>query len=168
MNIWYLITLIGEPEMWMVSTGILLVLYLFLRKKLDNGKKDVVKKGFFVFIVSVWLTLGIVFGLKSVINIERTCIPCEPPVEGCNPYCPGDSTFPSGHSAVIFAVFSSIYVNIRKKWFAPLFLIPFFVSISRYFLFVHNMIDIVSGTVIGVFIPIIVLALYEKILGFKS
>lgn len=168
MNLWYLITMIGEPEVWMASTGIVLVLYLLLRKKLNQGKKEVIKRGIFVFIVSVWLTLGIVFGLKSVIKIERPCIPCDPPVEGCNPYCSKDNSFPSGHSAVIFAVFSSIYVNFRKKWFFPLFLIPLVVSISRYFLLVHNMVDIVFGTVIGVFVPIIVLSFYQKILGFVS
>ncbi len=168
MDIWYLITLIGEPEAWMFSTGVLLVLYLFLRKKLDKDRKDLVKKGFFVFIVGMWITLGIVFGLKSVVNTERPCTPCDPPVGGCNPYCPDDNSFPSGHSAAIFAAFSSIYVSLRKKWFWPLFLIPLAVSISRYFLFVHNMIDIVFGTVIGVFIPIILFTFYEKILNFVS
>jgi membrane-associated phospholipid phosphatase len=110
----------------------------------------------------VWLTLGVVFCLKGFINIERPCVACEPHMEECNPYCLADNSFPSGHAAIIFAVFSSIYVNIRKKWFTPLFLIPFAVSMSRYFLVVHHMIDIVFGTVIGVFIPIIVLAFYEK------
>ncbi len=168
MDLWYVITLIGEPEIWMALTGVLLVLHIFLRKKMGKEKKVMVKRGFFVFIVSVWVTLGVVFGLKSVINTERPCVACEPYVEGCNPYCPGDSSFPSGHAAIIFAVFSSIYVNIRKKWFAPLFLVPFAVSISRYFLGVHHIPDIVFGTLVGVFIPIIVFAFYEKILGFVS
>jgi membrane-associated phospholipid phosphatase len=168
MDIWYLVTLMGEPEIWMFSTGVLFVLYFFLRKKLSGEYKEKVKKFSFVFIVSVWLTLGVVFGLKSVINIERPCISCDPPAEGCNPYCPNDNAFPSGHAAVIFAVFSSIYVSFRKKWFAPLFIIPFLVSVSRYILGVHHVPDILSGTVVGVFIPIIVFAFYEKILGFIS
>ncbi len=168
MNLWYAITLIGEPGIWMFSTGILLIVYVLLRNKMSEGKREVVKKGFFVFIVSIWLTLGVAFCLKSVINTERPCLSCEPYVEGCNPYCSNDSSFPSGHAAVIFAVFSSVYVNIRKKWFAPLFVIPFLVSISRYFLGVHHIIDIVFGTVMGVFIPIIIFAFYEKILSFVS
>ena len=136
MNPWYLITLLGSPEIWIVSTGILFLAYVIFRNRLDSGKRVKGKKIVFVFIVSVWLTLGVVFGLKSVVNIQRPCVPCGLEIEECNPYCLADNSFPSGHAASIFAVFSSIYINLKRKWFWPFFAIPVVVSVSRYFLVV--------------------------------
>lgn len=162
MNLWYLITLIGSPEMWIFSTGVFFVAYMLFRNRLDSRNRGIVKKLLFVYMVSIWLTLGIVFGLKGVVNIQRPCVPCGLEMEECNPYCLADNSFPSGHAAIIFAVFSSIYINFKKKWFWPFFTIPVVVSVSRYFLVVHYMTDIVFGTVIGVFIPLFVLAFYEK------
>ena len=99
---------------------------------------------------------------KFAFNIERPCVSCGIEMTDCNPYCLSDNSFPSGHAAIIFAVFSSFYINLRKKWFTPFFLVPFLVAVSRYFLVVHYMVDILFGTFIGTFVPIIVLILYEK------
>ena len=162
MNVWYLITLLGDPWIWSILTPVLVVVYVLMRKRISHEARGRLKAFVFVFAVSVWLTLGTVFLIKNLTNIERPCVPCSSDVIDCNPYCLADNSFPSGHSALMFAVFSSVYICFRKKWLTPLFLIPFMVSVSRYFLVVHHMMDIVAGTVIGVLIPIAALSLYEK------
>ena len=165
MNPWYLITLTGQPEVWLAFTGVLALVYLFFRKRLNNEKIENVRKGFFVLIVSVWLTTGIVFGLKNLVNVQRPCTPCEGAVEECNPYCLLDNSFPSGHSAVIFAVFTSLYITAKKKELTIMFAVPFLVAVSRYFLVVHYMTDVITGSIIGVLVPIAVLLFYEKKFG---
>lgn len=162
MEAWHLITLLGEPVPWMIFSGVLLVSYFFFRKRISDEKRVFLKRFSVVFIISVWLTLGIVFGLKNITGVERPCVPCEGEITKCNPYCLADNSFPSGHSALIFAVFSSLYITAEKKWLTPFFILPFLVSLSRYFLVVHHIMDIVFGTIIGVLIPIIVSEIYEK------
>jgi membrane-associated phospholipid phosphatase len=162
MSIWYNITLIGEPALWMIFSGIILVTYFAVRGKVTEDARKMLTKCFFVLGVSIWLTLGIVFGLKTTLDIERPCTPCGTGVEDCNQYCLTDNSFPSGHSALIFAVFTSVHLCIRRKWFMPLFVVPFIVAVSRYFLNVHYMPDIIFGTMIGAFVPIFVLVFYEK------
>ena len=162
MNPWFLITLIGTPEIWLILSGIFLLSYLIMRDRMDAKTRKRIKKFCFVYVVGVWITVCLILGMKFAFNIERPCIPCGTEMMDCNPYCLSDNSFPSGHAAIIFAVFSSFYISLRRKWFTPLFIIPFLVAVSRYFLVVHYMVDVVFGTFIGTFVPIIVLIIYEK------
>ncbi|MCK5022593.1 MAG: phosphatase PAP2 family protein [Candidatus Aenigmarchaeota archaeon] len=162
MNPWYIITLLGEPALWLIFTGVLLVIYLFMRKGLDNEKKAFVKKCFFVFGISIWLTIGAVGIIKANTQMERPCVMCTSGTTECNPHCPFDTSFPSGHSAVIFAVFTAFHICIKRKWFMPFFGVPALVALSRYALEVHYVSDIVVGSIIGATVPLLVLKLYEK------
>lgn len=162
MNLWYAITIIGEPELWLISTIFFVFAYLFIRNKIEKTRKVKLKKFLVVIILSVWLTALFVFLLKIFIAKERPCVPCGFVYEVCNAYCPTDSSFPSGHAAIIFAVFVSFFLVFRNKWYIPLFIIPFLVSVSRYFLGVHYLTDIIAGASIGILIPILIKKLYEK------
>ncbi|NIO21920.1 MAG: phosphatase PAP2 family protein [Candidatus Aenigmarchaeota archaeon] len=166
MEIWYLITLIGTPEFWLVFTGVLIVAYFLVRKRVSLATKNFVKRGLIIFIISLWLTAGVAFALKYVIPLGRPCIPCTENQPDCNPYCMEDHSFPSGHSAVIFCVFTSIFLVFRKRKFLILFVIAIAVALSRYFLGVHYPIDIFAGALIGIAIPIIVLRVFRKRLSF--
>lgn len=162
MYIWYLITLIGMPEIWLKLTGVLVAVYFLTKKRIPLEKKNFIKKGLIIFIVSLWLTAGVAFFLKYSIPLGRPCIPCTENELECNPYCPNDNSFPSGHSAVIFCVFTSIFLVFRKKKFLALFLIAILVGLSRYALGVHYPLDIFTGTLIGIVVPIIVLKFLRK------
>jgi membrane-associated phospholipid phosphatase len=162
MDLWYVITLVGQPEVWLISTAFVMVAYWFFRKKLSPEKKAAAKKLVTVYILSILLAMGLVFVMKSAIQTERPCVPCILQTTGCNPYCSVDNSFPSGHSAAIFAVFSSVYIATRKRKLLPLFVIPFLVAASRYVLGVHNIEDIIAGSLIGVIVPVLVYLVYEK------
>jgi len=162
METWYFVTLIGTPQIWLMLTGVLVILYLYLRKRIHLRKKVLIKRVLIIFITSLWLTAGVTFALKYAIPVKRPCTPCTENQSNCNPYCPGDNTFPSGHSAMIFSVFTSMFMVFRKRKFLFLFVIPLFVALSRYMLVVHYPVDILAGSLIGIAIPLIVLKVCEK------
>ena len=165
MDAWYLVTLIGQPEMWALSTVILAVAYLLLRKKLEPEKRKVFKKILHIYIPGVITTLLIVLIVKNTIYIERPCSPCGSLAENCNPYCDTDSSFPSGHSAAIFSVVMSLYLGFRKKQLLPLYIVSVLVASSRYLLGVHTIADVMAGAVIGIVVPFIFSLVYEKRFG---
>ena len=168
MDIWYAITLIGTPEWWLVFTGVLIVLYFLVRKSIPLKTKVFVKGVLTVLILSLWITSGITFFLKNSVSFERPCTPCTENQPECNPYCLEDNSFPSGHSAVIFCVSTSIFLVFRKRKFLLLFLISIAVAISRYFLGVHYPLDIFAGALIGIIVPVIVMIILRKRLSFVS
>jgi membrane-associated phospholipid phosphatase len=62
----------------------------------------------------------------------------------------GYQSFPSGHSMAAWALFTLMAVYIRKTWFSILALIlAVSVSLSRVYLMVHFMQDVVAGAMIG-------------------
>lgn len=62
--------------------------------------------------------------------------------------CPASSSFPSGHSAVSFAVATVLAVNRFSCW--PLFLLlAALVGFSRLYLYVHFPSDVLAGAVVG-------------------
>ena len=85
----------------------------------------------------------IVFLLKLVIERPR---PLSNIIEVTN------SSFPSGHTTIMFALFPIIYYNFNKKvgyvWLA----ISILVAFSRLYLGVHHLSDIFSGLILGLII----------------
>ena len=165
MDLWYFVTLVGQPELWMASTLVAAILYVYLRKSQDAGKREKTKKVVVLYIAGIWIALSLVFVLKNTIQMPRPCVPCEQGqlLGTCNPYCGSDASFPSGHAAAIFAAFSSIYLATRKKWLVPLLIIPVLISYSRFALGVHYASDIIAGAVIGIAGPCIALLLIKKL-----
>ncbi len=81
---------------------------------------------------------------------------------------PGDSSFPSGHTASSFAAAAGIFLC-NKKWSIPAFVTAFLIGFSRMYLFVHYPSDVFVGVVVGIICGIIgyycvklVLALMKK------
>ncbi len=62
----------------------------------------------------------------------------------------GYHSFPSGHSMAAWALFTLMAVHIRKTWFSILCLfLAVSVSLSRVYLMVHFLRDVVAGAMIG-------------------
>ncbi len=162
MDPWYAITLLGEPAAYIVLVPLLAASYFLFGKRLDGRKREFFREAVFVYSASVLLTIGVVLLVKSVVFVERPCILCIASVADCNPYCIADGSFPSGHSATIFAVFSAAFIMVRKKWFIPLFIVPALVAASRYTLGVHRVVDVVAGGAIGLAVPLLMYLFYEK------
>jgi undecaprenyl-diphosphatase len=153
-QIWYFISITGEPLLWAVSAVFLVALYFFTRR---FGKRNELLRRFLViFIPSILLVFGLTVFLKMAVATPRPCTPCIISAENCNPYCSVDYAFPSGHAATIFTVFVSLYLAVRHRkrmMLLPYIILPFFVSLSRIVLGVHTPTDVLVGTIMGLFVP---------------
>ncbi len=151
---WYTLTLLSEPEVWGVIGVCFIALYLLLRKTSLKGHPHlrVFKKFVVIFVVSLFITYSIVLLTKGTLQVPRVCTPC--PAAGCNPYCLPDYSFPSGHSATAFVLFTSLYLVMRKRRFLPVFIIPLLMALSRIFLGVHTYADVFAGVAIGFLVTV--------------
>ena len=158
---WGLLSLSNEWFMWIFLCAALIVLYLLLRflvwKDERPEERLVFKRFLFVFLVSIVVAVLLIQGMKSTLQVPRPCVPCTDNVSGCNPYCPPlwDYSFPSGHAGTIFVLFTSFFMVFRRRWFLPFFLFPALVAYSRVALGVHTYADVISGSFLGILIPII-------------
>ena len=64
---------------------------------------------------------------------------------------PKDFSFPSGHTAVSFAVTSALYFCKNKIWI-PSALLSLLIAFSRMYLYVHYPSDILGGVVLGILV----------------
>lgn len=164
MDFWYALTMLGSPYLWSAIGGILFVAFLFLRKaRPGSGRTKSLREFLFILIPTLALTFLLVVAFKAAFNVERICLPC--PGEGCNPYCPLDASFPSGHAATIFAGFTSTYIMLGKRKLLTLYIIPALVGLSRIALDVHTYPDVVVGGLIGIAIPLLVYKADRKLFG---
>ncbi|MFH1445228.1 MAG: phosphatase PAP2 family protein [Nanoarchaeota archaeon] len=154
--LWQYISLLGDPYLWSVLAVLFVVFYFMARD--DFPKKMKTFREFLkIFIPALIITMVVVQGMKIGFNAERPCTPCESlEISACDPYCPITPSFPSGHSAIIFAFFTSSFLIVRKPSFLALSALPLIVVYSRYVLGVHTLIDIFVGSIIGISISVIV------------
>lgn len=166
-GLWYAVTLLGTPEFWGIAAAGLLILYLILDRLATGSEawkryRPGLRKFLFVFLPSVTLVFAVTLGIKTVWYVPRPCIPCAVNPASCNPFCDTDSSFPSGHAATAFVVFTSVYMAFRKRWILPLFIISALIAYSRVALGVHTWVDILAGALIGLIIPILVSIIIRK------
>jgi membrane-associated phospholipid phosphatase len=140
-NFWFFITLIGTPELWLGVAAGVIVGYTVVRKKLRGKQRALAKRFSLVFVISLLLTF-------ETTDIPRPC--------AGEPSCEIGSSFPSGHAASVFAVFTSLLLFARHPWLF-LYIIPILVAASRVALGVHTPMDVIVGSALGVVVPIIVL-----------
>lgn len=118
------ITFFGK--LWVVS---IIALLLFLRKK------DAILSAY----LSLVITFFLVYVLKFIVNRER---PADSLV------IEGLSSFPSGHAAVTLAIWPILRrVYPKWRWWAFSFLI--LILISRLYLRVHFLSDVIFGAILG-------------------
>lgn len=116
------------------------------------------------FISIIILYIGSEIGLKNLFAEVRPCNEADvvqilrhAPFQNPSFYCPRDFSFPSGHAvfsfaiATVFALFDSH--RLRKYTY---FLVAFFVAVSRVYLGVHYIHDVIAGATIGVLVVLIV------------
>lgn len=138
----YYVTLLGEPHgfiffgllLWFISwkrmltvpvTGIIVTIVSFLLKQVFQSERPILyldKMG--------W------DGPMSVLDYHIVT---------------GHTSFPSGHSMAGWALFTLMAAHIRKPWFSILCLfLATAVSISRIYLVVHFLRDVVVGAMVGI------------------
>lgn len=112
---------------WIPLTGVTVMLVSFLLKKIFNAPRPGAFSG------ESWYSEGLVL------------------VEGVVPYS-ANTSLPSGHtmSAFALAVFLVYLLPLRRMWWMPAFALAILVGISRMYLVLHFLRDVVMGSVIGV------------------
>ena len=107
--------------------------------------------------------------LKSLFSHERPILYLnrtgwEGPMEVLDYYLyTGHASFPSGHSMAAWALFTLTAALIRKTWVSWICLfLAASVSISRVYLMVHFLQDVVAGAAVGFAIGYAIYYMYEK------
>lgn len=78
------------------------------------------------------------------------------------------SSFPSGHSQIGASFYSSIYLYFPKKVFLYVIIpIIFLIGLSRIYLGVHFITDVIAGISLGLIVAIILSNLYKKYPNYK-
>lgn len=75
---------------------------------------------------------------------------------------PKDASFPSGHTAISFAVVMVLYLRKERYWYLALIL-AILIAFSRMYLYVHFPTDILGGCVLGVLCGVIAGGLYRLV-----
>ena len=74
-------------------------------------------------------------------------------------------SFPSGHTASIFCLCISICFLMKKKYFSLLLvLLAYIVGFSRVYLSQHFLIDVLTGTLIGSIVPLLMYTYIEPLI----
>lgn len=67
------------------------------------------------------------------------------------------NSFPSGHTTVAFAVFFALSLSVKNKYYQIMFaLIAISVALSRVYLLLHFLRDVLAGSVLGVLITAVI------------
>jgi len=171
MDFWFIISLFGDPRIWGIIGVLIAAFYVILRTFCpDNwleGKHHWLKVFGLVFSLSLLVTLLVVYGIKTTLDVERPCVPCtSPEMSACNPHCNfdgWDSSFPSGHAATAFVGSTLLYLMFRRRRMLLLFIPSFLVAVSRIAMAVHTPIDVIVGAAIGFSVTVIFWKIREKI-----
>lgn len=72
-------------------------------------------------------------------------------------------SFPSGHTAVAFAVFFLLAIYIKRTWVSMVLLcLALLVGLSRMYLMEHFWIDVYFGSLVGILITLLVYIVLQK------
>ena len=156
---WAAVTLIGDPVVWAGAVATLTVLYFAMGKgyvRFGNVRKNrhMLKKFLLLVIPAIMVSLLGSEALKLVFQVPRPCIPC--PAEGCNIYCPPTFSFPSAHSATTAGIATALFLLLRKRKYALIYVFPLLIAASRVALDVHTVPDVVGGFFVGLLLTLLV------------
>lgn len=74
-----------------------------------------------------------------------------------------DYSFPSGHTAAAFAVAVVVYRLLPKKYGVPVLIFAFLMGISRIYVGVHYLGDIIGGALTGTAVALMTVAGYQRV-----
>lgn len=145
LNPWFIITNLGDPRLWTAICAILFFVRLHYKRKIKPYNKKFLWVGAFIIFAGFAMasSLAVSQALKMYFQIPRGCSP------ETNIYCLDSFSFPSGHTAIAFTVFTGIFAIFRKRKYLPILALPFLVGISRLALEVHTIYDVVGGAAVG-------------------
>lgn len=75
---------------------------------------------------------------------------------------PADASFPSGHTAISFAVVTVLFLRKERYWYLSLVL-AVLIAFSRMYLYVHFPTDILGGCLLGVLCGVLAVGIFRVI-----
>lgn len=148
LNPWFIITTIGDPRLWVSLSLILFLIRFYYRQKIPPYDKKFLWVSTFIIFAGFAMASSLLLSeaLKYTFQVPRVCS-----IE-TNAYCLNNYSFPSGHTAVVFTVFSGVYFILNKRKFLWVFAVPILVGASRLALGVHTIQDVVAGAGVGLLV----------------
>lgn len=132
------ITFLASYLIWIMVAGIF-GMVLFVR----GGSREVLMHGFFS-----------AFGAWGIVQMIKTFLPVSRPFlisgeDALTVTVPMDSSFPSAHAAVAFAIATAVFLH--ERMYGAVFLIgALLVGVGRVMANVHFVQDVFAGAIIGV------------------
>ncbi len=150
----------GKIIKWNIFTGIIILFLVISNEVYAENKRDVQTSGDVMFLLptaiaytatfylddqegrrqlykSFFLNLGLTYGLKLSINKTR-------------PDDSGNDSFPSAHTSTAFQGATFIHKRYGQKYVIPAYIVAAYVGWSRVESDKHYMIDVISGSAIGI------------------
>ena len=81
---------------------------------------------------------------------------------------PSEFSFPSGHSSSSFAAANGIFLASKNRKFSALFILATLIAISRVYVGVHYLSDILAGAIVGILSSWIVYRISLKLKSFSQ
>jgi len=148
--LWATVSSVGSPGVLFLLSVVFFAIAEEMERHVTPRKRERWRKASKLILLSVMISMVLSLTLKAVVMHPRPCAPCLWPYSAdCNPYCLADYSFPSGHAAVAFAAAAAAYASIGRKKYAVLFVLPALVGLSRIFLGVHTVWDVLGGAALG-------------------
>jgi len=150
MIFWQFLSIFGDIQFW-VGAAITSLIFFFAIPK--RAKKHV---SWFIFLTlpTVLIAYSVIYVIKLLFKVPRPCFGLL--------NCPLLYSFPSGHAAVVFAAMTSLALLYKNKKLAIILLLSScLVSLSRLFLNVHRVEDVVIGSLIGIVVGVLIERVYE-------
>ena len=164
-----------DSRFWLIFSILVILKYRFIPEKTKRGAWDFVFLAIAAFGLGFWASDS----LKLLFKVARPCasLPTCPPdfvfpmplselaftiirvlVGLTSNCCPDDFGLPSSHATVAFAICGAL-AGITTQW---IYLGAAFVAISRVYLGVHSLVDVVAGSALGMAIAWCITWVYQR------
>lgn len=151
-SIMLFITSLGDGGFIWIAIGLLLMIIPAIGKEQREHLKERRMAGLKVLLSLVLTAICVNLVLKNIIQRPR---PFQVDTSVIPLIFPGETSFPSGHTASSFTAACAIFFYRRKAGIAALILASA-IAFTRLYLFVHFPTDILGGAVVGIICAIIV------------
>ncbi|MBI9009531.1 MAG: phosphatase PAP2 family protein [Tenericutes bacterium] len=118
--------------------------------------------------IIVFISVGINSLFKLLIMRNRPYV-VDSSIENLRPTTSGSYSFPSGHTQTASTLFFSIYCFLKKKWLLTVaIIITVLVAISRMYIGVHYLTDVLAGAALGILLSFVLSKYLDKTKDYKK